>query len=169
MKNDLIFKKGNERELDKIFDVFRGAVDSMIENKIMQWDEIYPCKSDIANDLRNMQLYVGMIEQEIAVVYALSKEYEEQYKNGKWELSDENFIVVHRLCVDSKFQHRKIGADTLAYIEKQVRRENVTSIRLDVFSKNPFALRMYEKAGYHIVGEVNWRKGMFYLMEKILK
>ncbi|MDP4147194.1 MAG: GNAT family N-acetyltransferase, partial [Bacillota bacterium] len=39
---------------------------------------------------------------------------------------------------------------------------------LDVFSLNPFALKMYYKQGYIKVGEVNWRKGKFYLMEKKL-
>ncbi|MNN59613.1 hypothetical protein D3C81_1747410 [compost metagenome] len=38
----------------------------------------------------------------------------------------------------------------------------------DAFSQNPYALRMYEKLNYHTVGEVQWRKDLFYLMEKKL-
>ena len=42
------------------------------------------------------------------------------------------------------------------------------AIRLDAFSKNPFALKMYIALGYTVVGEARWRKGLFYLMEKVL-
>lgn len=44
----------------------------------------------------------------------------------------------------------------------------INAIRLDVFSQNPFALKLYEKCGYAKTGTVNWRKGIFYLMEKYL-
>lgn len=40
------------------------------------------------------------------------------------------------------------------------------SVRLDVFSKNPYAIRLYENNSYEKRGNVCWRKGEFYLMEK---
>jgi ribosomal protein S18 acetylase RimI-like enzyme len=42
----------------------------------------------------------------------------------------------------------------------------IDTIRLDVFTLNPYALKMYEKSGYIKVGFAHWRKGEFYLMEK---
>ena len=42
------------------------------------------------------------------------------------------------------------------------------SIRLDVFSENPFAQKLYRKNGYVTRGSAEWRKGRFDLMEKIL-
>ncbi|MOA35168.1 hypothetical protein D3C78_1565980 [compost metagenome] len=53
-------------------------------------------------------------------------------------------------------------------IEDLVKQMGLETIRLDAFSQNPYALRMYEKLHYRTVGEVQWRKGLFYLMEKKL-
>ena len=43
------------------------------------------------------------------------------------------------------------------------------AIRLDVFSLNPYARRLYEKNGFIKRGHAHWHMGEFYLMEKILK
>lgn len=42
------------------------------------------------------------------------------------------------------------------------------SIRLDVFTKNPYAQKLYRKNGYQVRGFADWRKGRFDLMEKKL-
>lgn len=76
--------------------------------------------------------------------------------------------MIHRLCVNPKFQKRGIGTRTLQYIENQVKDQGIETIRLDVFTLNPYALRLYEKLGYNKVGYANWRKGRFQLMEKRL-
>lgn len=53
-------------------------------------------------------------------------------------------------------------------IEDILQKEGIRSIRLDVFSQNPYALKMYEALGYQKVGGASWRKGLFYLLEKKL-
>ena len=42
------------------------------------------------------------------------------------------------------------------------------SVRLDVFTKNPFAQKLYRNNGYKVRGYADWRKGRFDLMEKEL-
>lgn len=54
------------------------------------------------------------------------------------------------------------------FIETSVKEKGIEAVRLDVFSQNPYALRLYQKCGYQEVGTVQWRKGIFYLMEKYL-
>lgn len=54
-------------------------------------------------------------------------------------------------------------------IENDLKRQGISAIRLDTFSGNPFALRLYAKMGYEMIGHVDWRKGRFLLMEKSLK
>ena len=56
----------------------------------------------------------------------------------------------------------------LMQIEKEVKATGGTSVRLDAFSQNPYALRLYEHAGYCITGSADWRMGQFVLMEKML-
>ena len=77
-------------------------------------------------------------------------------------------MVLHRLCINTKYQNKGFGPRTMLYIEKYLKNKGIDSIRLDAFSKNSIALRLYNKLGYKIVGEANWRKGLFYLFKKTL-
>ena len=70
--------------------------------------------------------------------------------------------------ITPSFQNCGVAKRVMAYVEKQVLLWGGQSIRLDVFSENPYALKLYEACGYNPVGEANWRKGKFYLMEKYL-
>lgn len=163
---DLYFRLAEPSDLDKIFHIFESAIKNMISQNILQWDEIYPQKSHLHEDILKKELYIGILDGEIASVYVLNDECDEQYKNGNWEYPDASYKVVHRLCVDPKFQNRGVGSETVRHIEDVVREMGIQSIRLDAFTENPFSLRMYEKAEYKIVGHADWRKGRFYLMEK---
>ena len=95
-----------------------------------------------------------------------NQETDEEYANGNFE--DDNYAVVHRLCVDPEYQNQKIGYRTMMMIESLLKEQGISSIRLDAFSKNPFSLKMYEKLGYKNIGSAQWRKGLFYLYEKKL-
>ena len=53
-------------------------------------------------------------------------------------------------------------------IEEEAKKEGASSIRLDVFTKNPRAVKLYEQAGYEYAGDAYFRKGKFSLMEKLL-
>jgi ribosomal protein S18 acetylase RimI-like enzyme len=98
----------------------------------------------------------------------LNKDFDNDYLNAKWQYKGTDFIVLHRLCVNLSFQNKGIGTKTMLMIEEYVKNKGIQSIRLDAFSKNPFALKMYAKLGYKKVGEANWRRGLFYIFEKIL-
>lgn len=162
------FTIAEEKDLEKIASIFASAIKKMDEQNIPQWDEVYPDKNIIEDDIRRKQLYMGMFENEIAVVYVLNNECDEQYNNGRWQHKDASYNVIHRMCVNPKFQNQGIGSLTLSYIEDQLKNRGIETIRLDTFSLNPFALKMYNKQGYKSIGEANWRKGKFYLMEKKL-
>ena len=62
-----------------------------------------------------------------------------------------------------------LARQAMARMEKNARDQGFDSVRLDVFSQNLHAQRLYEKLGYKRTGEVRFRKGIFYLMEKGLE
>ena len=118
--------------------------------------------------MKSGNLFVGIINKEIAVVYVLNKNQDDAYFSASWEYTGENFCIIHRLCVNPKFQNQGVAKNTLRHIEDELVKNGVEEIRLDVFSKNPFALRLYENAGYKKTGTADWRMGRFFLMEKVL-
>ena len=56
----------------------------------------------------------------------------------------------------------------LKFAEQYAEINKYTSIRLDAFSKNNRSLNLYEKNKYEKVGEVKFRKGLFYCYEKYI-
>ena len=165
---EISYKAASIDDLDDIFQLVENAIKQMERDNIHQWDRIYPTKENFCSDIKKNELYIGIINKKIAVVYALNKECDEQYQNGKWQYIGDDFNVIHRLCVSPDFQRKGIAHTTLLHIESELAFLGIKSIRLDVFCENPYALKLYYNNGYHKVGNAHWRKGEFLLMEKLL-
>ena len=162
------YRLAREDDLESICDFVRDAIVNMEKHNIFQWDDLYPIREDFLEDIKKGELFVGLLEDEIAVIYTLNEECDEEYQNGNWKYSDCEYRIIHRLCVNPKYQNQGLAKAALLHIEEELRKINVGAIRLDVFSNNPFALALYTNDGYEKAGFVDWRKGRFYLMEKQL-
>lgn len=164
----LNYCKADISQLDEIFSVYQKAIITMENAGIHQWDEIYPAKEHLAEDIQKNQMYIGKEGQNIVVCFTLSEECDEEYKNGEWKYPDAKFTVIHRLCVNPEYQNHGISAKTLEYIENLCKSQGYDSIRLDCYTLNPYSQKLYNKAGYSVTGYADWRKGRFELREKKL-
>lgn len=165
---DLTFRKAQPSDLENIFGIFSRAIENMQSIGIDQWDELYPSKADIENDIKLGQMYLAVSGVDIAAAYVLNISFDEEYKLGRWRYSENRFMVVHRLCVNPDYQNQGVALKTMLYIENELRKQGVEAIRLDAFEKNSYALRLYNRLGFETVGYAKWRKGRFLLMEKKL-
>jgi len=165
---NLVFRKAAMEDLDAVFQVFCQAIAEMDRNGIPQWDERYPDKAILAEDISKAELSIGLLGADIASVFVLNAVCDPEYENGAWQYPDATYRIIHRLCVNPKFQNQGIGSRTMRHIEAQLKADGIDCVRLDAFTRNPYALRMYDKLGYLRVGTADWRKGRFWLMEKKL-
>lgn len=161
-------RKAEHEDLNTITDIFRNAINNMNDYNIYQWDNLYPTKTILEQDILRKQMYVGIKDDVIVSTVVVNNEFDEQYKDGNWKYNNERFSIIHRLCVNTIYQNQGIGENTMLIIEELLQNEGTQCIRLDAFSQNPYALKMYHKLGYQKVGETIWRKGLFYLFEKKL-
>lgn len=159
-------KKAEIRDWDNIVRMYKDAINKMDGIGINQWDKIYPDSLLLKNDIEKQQLYKITNGEILLGAVVINRETDEQYINGNFE--DDNYAVVHRLCIHPEYQNHKIGYQAMMIIEHSLKENGISSIRLDAFSENPFSLKMYEKLGYKNVGIAEWRKGIFYLFEKII-
>lgn len=162
------YRLAEESDIEAICEVVRRAVEHMRQQGIFQWDEVYPAREDFLMDIHKGQLSVGVAGGDVAVVYAVNRESDEDYESGKWKFPGRDYRVIHRLCVNPAFQHQGVAKQTLSHIEETLREQQIMAVRLDVFSQNPFALSLYRNNGYEQVGTADWRMGRFFLMEKYL-
>lgn len=166
--NNIIYRPTEMSDLPEISGLASSAILEMEKNGIHQWDELYPTAEDFSEDISVGDQYVGTVRGKIAVIYTLNQSCDNEYKNGIWQYPNEPFAVIHRLCVSPEFQHKGIAAKTVSHIENELQKQGISVIRLDVFTENPYALRLYEKLGFKKTGTVKWRKGDFFLMEKYI-
>ncbi len=163
---EMEFRLGKLTDLDEICELVKLAIKNMDGQGILQWDELYPMREDFEEDVKKQELYICILDKKIVAIYVLNQECDEDYASGRWKYPDASYIVLHRLCVNPSVQNQGIATKVIRHIFAQVNEMKIESIRLDAFSSNPYALRMYDKLGFEIVGEVEFRKGRFYLMEK---
>lgn len=161
------FEKAQDGDKDEVMQLLNAAKENMKENGLDQWDEIYPAISDVAKDIKEGTLTLVKQGGKLVAVYTLNKHQDAAYKFGNFKDNSDNFIVLHRLCVKPEYRRMGIAARTLRHIDEEALKEGFSSIRLDVFTKNPRAVKLYESAGYSYAGDAYFRKGKFLLMEKL--
>jgi len=163
------YRLANIDDVEDVFYLIKAAIVQMEADGIYQWDDIYPTKEDFITDIENESLYLAMDGVNLAAIYVISKESDAAYKNAKWQYGDESAYILHRFCVSPDYQNKGIGKEVLAHIEAQISEMGYETVRLDVFTENPYAQKLYRKSGYQVRGYADWRKGRFDLMEKKLE
>ena len=162
----MVYRLAKKSDIDDVVKLVKAAIVQMEADGIYQWDDIYPAKEDFINDIEKKSLYLAIVSKKLAAIYVISAESDEAYKNAEWENNDESAYILHRFCVSPNYQNKGIGKEVLAHIETQIYEMGYKSIRLDVFTENPYAQKLYRKSGYIVRGYADWRKGRFELMEK---
>ena len=165
---ELEFRRAGTDDLDALVALYGAAAQDMREKGIDQWDEYYPDREILAEDVESGDMTLGLLDGHLACAYVVNREYDPEYELGAWEHTEGDFCVLHRLCVNPEMQGQGLARQTMARMEKTARDQGFDSVRLDVFSQNLHAQRLYERLGYRRTGEVRFRKGIFYLMEKKL-
>ena len=165
---ELEFRRAGTDDLDALVALYGAAAQDMREKGIDQWDEYYPDREILAEDVESGDMTLGLLDGQLACAWVVNREYDPEYELGAWEHTEGDFCVLHRLCVNPEMQGRGLARQAMARMEKNARDQGFDSVRLDVFSQNLHAQRLYERLGYRRTGEVRFRKGIFYLMEKKL-
>ncbi len=162
------YRPGTLQDLDSICSLIKDAIAEMEKHGIYPWDDVYPARSDFEEDIKNETLYVVYEQDELVAFYVISGECDEQYGNATWKFDADSAYILHRFCVSPKMQNKGIGKAVLRHIEEQIKDMGYKSVRLDTFTENPFAQKLYRHNGYEPRGFADWRKGRFDLMEKAI-
>ena len=160
--------KAQRDNLNDILKIYKNVTADMESKEIFQWDNLYPDKNIIKEDIVHNEMFIAKKHNNIIGAFTINHFCDDEYKNGNWKYPNASYNVIHRLCVNPEYQNQGYAAEIMQWIEKYLKNKNIKTIRLDAFTKNKSALRLYEKLGYTIVGHTDWRKGRFFLMEKKL-
>ncbi len=154
--------------LDQATATLKRAVSRMIQNKILQWDELYPTKEILSDDIASGVAFGLFCDEALAGYVVLNERQDSEYAAIPWRFIEGKQLVIHRLFIDPAFQGKGLAQAMLAFAEEFGTKSGYASIRLDAFPPNEAAIHMYEKRGFLLRGTVRFRKGIFNCYEKLL-
>jgi GNAT superfamily N-acetyltransferase len=162
-----MIKSTDITDLPQILEVLEEVKQYMFSQGIDQWDESYPNKDIISNDIKKKQAYIYTENEQILAYMVLNEEYDIEYDDLNWN-TPTPFVVIHRLFVKPTAQGKGISSQMIQYAEEYAKKNKYASIRFDAYSLNNTANAVYLKKGYTLVGTVQFRKGVFNCYEKTL-
>ena len=164
------FRRATIEEIPSIWTILQHAVALRRIDGSNQWQDGYPNPEVIKRDVDKGFGYV-LTERETIIGYCailINDEPEYAGIKGKW-LSNDDFVVFHRLAVAKDYLGKGFGKKIIEYIEAFARTNNICSVKADTNYDNVAMLKIFEKLGYSYCGKVYFRGSERKAFEKILK
>ena len=166
----LQFRKASLPEIPQIWEILQKAIQRRKEDGSNQWQDGYPNPEVIKADIEKEVGFV-LTEGENLVGYcAVLINDEPAYAGieGKW-LSDEDFVVVHRIAIAQDYLGKGLAKEMMKFIEEFAIQNNIYSVKADTNFDNLGMIKSFEKAGYVYCGEVFFRGSARRAYEKVLE
>ena len=150
------------------FDEICRLYDSMRERPFCTWNEEYPSKELLMENLEKGQLFVVKnVTSKIMAVICICRDADLDALPF-WRAPAESAISFLRLAVDAAYQNHGIARLVLSLAMNQVKRKGVTSVRFLVGKDNLPALCSYRKLQFDEVGWANLFGEDWICFEKLL-
>lgn len=160
-----MIRKAIQKDIIQASEVLEEVKIHMLSEGIDQWDQEYPNKMVLTQDMDKEQGFIYEEQGELLAYMALNEKCDEEYNYLNWN-TNIPFLVIHRLYVKPTAQGKGISSKMIRYAEQYALEHKYQSIRFDAYSLNETANAVYQKKGYELVGTVNFRKGVFNCYEK---
>lgn len=176
MKTDSIdFKNAKLRkavisEVPEIDTILKDAIEQRRLDGSNQWQDGYPNKQTILDDIENGYAYVYRSGEKILAYVAIVFDEDPNYNaiNGKW-LTNDDYVNIHRIATSKENKGQGVASRLLVDIENMVLKKEIFSIKIDTNFDNIPMLRILEKLDYTYCGEVMVSGSPRKAFEKILK
>lgn len=164
-----VFRKAADADVSAITAILKMAVRQMLAEGKQQWNESYPNEIHVRTDIDKGVGYVLERDKEIVAYAAVVFDGEPAYDSldGKW-LSDEKYVVVHRMAVSQTMKGKGLGGAFMQAIEEYARSLGVKSFRIDTNFDNYAMLALLTKLGFTYCGEIQYESGSRKAFEKLI-
>lgn len=158
------------QDAPRIWQIILQAKEQLRLRNSRQWQEGYPAPENIARDIEQGYGQVLISEGEIIAYAAVIFDGEPAYEHlqGAW-LSDQAYVVVHRLAVAEERKNQGIATLFMQKIEQLSREKNTFSFRVDTNFDNLYMQKIFAKLGFAYCGEVLYDKNLRRAYEKELR
>lgn len=149
------FREAKKEDIESILEVISHAKEYMKRNNSTQWNENYPNKETIINDIEKNIGYVLIVENLIRGYMVVEFSDDEIYKNikGKWKTFG-NYASIHRCAIHKELRGQGYGSELFKFAEKLALSKNIRSVRIDTAPENETMKHLFNKNGYEYCGTV---------------
>lgn len=146
----MIITKANALDLDSIMEIIDQAKAYLKSQKIDQWQDAYPNKDVLENDITHDSLYVVKEDNLIIGVFCVG-DYEPTYDviyKGEWS-TNRDYVVVHRFAVRNEYKGKGVAKYIFDYVKK-----DHGYIRVDTHPENKSMIKCLYNNGFTYRGEI---------------
>lgn len=141
----LKLSNAKSEDFDEILNLYKGVIDTTFTT----WDENYPSKQLIYDDIIKSNLYILKEDNKLIAVSYLGKNENE---DEDWQYKLSNPLSVARICVSPTQQGKGIGTYFMEKLIEKAKKMGADGMHFHVCTKNLSAMKMYEKAGFKNCG-----------------
>ncbi|MBI9011514.1 MAG: GNAT family N-acetyltransferase [Clostridiales bacterium] len=150
----MLMVKAKIEDLGQIEKLYGDCTDYLNQNEIYQWDDKYPNSEMYKICIEDEELFLFIENKKIVGSVVLDEFQSDEWSSLNWGYNEGAQLVIHALAIDPVFQGNGYGQKALELCEEYAIKANYNLMRLDAFSENQVALKLYEKNGYRKVGTV---------------
>jgi len=175
---NVIIEKGNKSDADELARLYDDLNDYLASGiNYPGWKKgVYPIREDAIMGIENGELYVARQSGKIIGSIIINHKAEEAYHETKWNVDTSDYsdiLVIHTLVVHPLYLKNGIGKSLMEFVIELGKKEQMKSIRLDVYERNTPAIKLYESCGFLYVATVDlglscYGLDYFRLYEKLL-
>ncbi len=150
----MIFRKTEEEDKEQVISLWRDAQAYFREQGIDQWQDGYPDRERLDQDVANKASYVLEEEGRVLATAYISVETEPDYckiYEGKW-FTKGPYGVIHRIAVTPFAKGKGLAGRLVAEAARSCREQGAVSLRVDTHQDNRPMRRMLEKNGFLYCG-----------------
>ena len=166
------FRQAKISDLDQIVEIIELSKKYLKETKVDQWQDGYPAKEDLRRDIESGNSYVLTNKDEIVATTVISLDVESTYNsifNGEW-ITNEDYIVMHRVAVHDKYKGKGIFKELIKEAESLALNKGISSIKIDTHRDNISMQRAVVKNDFKKCGIIYLEEGSERIaFEKVLK
>jgi ribosomal protein S18 acetylase RimI-like enzyme len=163
---DFLFLRAVRSDADEIEMLYNAAKACGRENGTTDWDDDYPNRAFIDEDITNGALYTLRFNGELIATVSMLKDDDLEECDVVW--TQNKACVLSRLCVKPQYQKRHVGEHVMHLITDQAKKEGYLATHHLAAVANPASLRLYDRMGYNKLGKVHMYDTDFYAYEKLL-
>lgn len=147
----LTLRQATPDDIPTILSLYKDAQQRFAEQKIEQWQNNYPNRETLEQDIVNNESYVVINEEEIVATAMLSASGEPTYEKieGQWLTPSETpYMVIHRMTVKSEYLHQGIARYIFDKTMQMCKDLHLYSIRVDTHKDNVYMSSLLRKKGF---------------------